>query len=83
MFIESPLRLPVCQISRLRELISNHLGLKHLHPRYLNDGRCNGSSTEAGVLTAITDHCLTTLEEGALYLQQRGRPNHYCTHVQE
>ncbi|GBL77925.1 hypothetical protein AVEN_143259-1 [Araneus ventricosus] len=46
---------------------------------HLSDGRCNSSSTEAGVLTAITRHGPTPPEGGTHYHRQRASPSHYCT----
>ncbi|GBM91582.1 hypothetical protein AVEN_209410-1 [Araneus ventricosus] len=47
----------------------NHPALPR-HPGNLNDSRCNSSSTEAGVLVAITGHGPTPLEGGNLSIGQ-------------
>ncbi|GBN16763.1 hypothetical protein AVEN_145095-1 [Araneus ventricosus] len=47
---------------------------------YLSDGRCNSSSAEAGVLTAIIVHGPTPPVGGTHYHQKRASPNHYCIH---
>ncbi|GBN70069.1 hypothetical protein AVEN_233062-1 [Araneus ventricosus] len=54
------------------------------HPGLLNDSRCNSSSTEAGVLMAISGHGPTP-PEGGSYCNWRVDldPHHYYTHRQE
>ncbi|GBL85699.1 hypothetical protein AVEN_193152-1 [Araneus ventricosus] len=47
---------------------------------YLSDGRCNSSSAEAGVLTAITGHEPNPPEGGTHCHRQRASPSHYYTH---
>ncbi|GBM97500.1 hypothetical protein AVEN_82520-1 [Araneus ventricosus] len=48
----------------------------------LNDSRCNNSSTEAGVLAAITGHGPTPPEGGTYYRWRRdSRRPQYCSHV--
>ncbi|GBM00748.1 hypothetical protein AVEN_74492-1 [Araneus ventricosus] len=44
------------------------------HPGNLSDSRCNSSSTEAGVLVAITGHGLTPPEGGTYYRWWGQRP---------
>ncbi|GBN28120.1 hypothetical protein AVEN_133656-1 [Araneus ventricosus] len=45
----------------------------HWYPAFLNDSRCNGSSTEAGLL-AITGHSPTLPERGSLVIDIYERP---------
>ncbi|GBM24683.1 hypothetical protein AVEN_46184-1 [Araneus ventricosus] len=46
----------------------NHVTpILHRHPGTLNDSRCNSSSIEAGVLTAITGHGQNPPDGGTYY----------------
>ncbi|GBN81187.1 hypothetical protein AVEN_19523-1 [Araneus ventricosus] len=58
----------------------NHPDIARSHSAYLSDGRCNSSSAEAGVLTAITVHGPTPPRGGMHCHRQRVSPNYYCTH---
>ncbi|GBN97695.1 hypothetical protein AVEN_67822-1 [Araneus ventricosus] len=46
----------------------------------LNDGRCNSSRAEAGVLADITGHGPALPVGGTHYHGQMESPSHYCTH---
>ncbi|GBN81056.1 Mariner Mos1 transposase [Araneus ventricosus] len=58
----------------------NHPDIARSHPAYLSDGRCNSSSAEAGVLTAIKGNGPTPPRGGMHCHRQRVSPNYYCTH---
>ncbi|GBM17173.1 hypothetical protein AVEN_47581-1 [Araneus ventricosus] len=69
-----------CGISgrAIHPITVSHLARSRL--LYLSDGRCNGSSAEAGVIVAITGHGLTPRVGGTHYHRQRASLCHYCTH---
>ncbi|GBN44919.1 hypothetical protein AVEN_46599-1 [Araneus ventricosus] len=46
---------------------------------HLSDGRCNSSTTEAGVLMVTTGQGRTSPVGGTHYHRKRASPNHYYT----
>ncbi|GBO16293.1 hypothetical protein AVEN_15801-1 [Araneus ventricosus] len=57
----------------------NYSDLARSRPVCLNDGRCNSSRAEAGVLAAITGHGPALPVGGTHYHWQMESPSHYCT----